>query len=223
MRAKHLISGLALILVFAGCGGSVTSRGVAQLRAISAVSNPTRIDVFTDFNLIASDLTNGEGAGYSNQTATQLTLGVREFGETQTLASGNLDAAPGEKFTILPHQTGNSTIGILAIADNATTPAAGKFKLRLVHVDRLVGGVDVYVVNPGADLSLETPVLANVVFQKATAYVELTAGIQKDIVITSTGTTNQLGNLISLTPANGSIRTLMFFDSSGPALTLYSD
>lgn len=225
MRAKHLLFGLVAGIAVAGCGGSLTNHGIAQIRAISAVTNPTRIDVFTDFNLVASDLVNGEEADYSNQTATFLSIGVRQFGTTQTIASGNLTPGVGQKYTIVPYQAGANAVALAILSDNEPAPAAGKFKIRLTHVDRLVAGVDLYYVDPDADLSEETPVVTNLNYQNATGYVELNAGLAKELVITLAGTTTVVGNEIALTAPDGAFRTLLLLDNgvAGAALNIYID
>lgn len=223
MRAKQILFGLAAILAINGCGGALTARGIAQVRAISAVSNPALIDVFTDFNLVAVGLTNGNGGGYSSQTATLLSLGVRQTGSTSTIVSGDLNAGVNNKYTIFPHQVTSNTVGIIVLEDNAASPGSTKFMLRLVHLNRNLDEVDLYFVDPDADLSASTPTISGLDFQQASGYIELTAGIQKEIVITEAGTTNVIGTSTTLTPAAGSIRTMMMFDNGNPAVNIYSD
>lgn len=223
MRAKTILLGIAAILAVNGCGGALTARGIAQVRAISAVSNPALIDVFTDFNLVAVGLQNGGGGGYSSQTASLLTLGVRQTGSTTTIASGDLNAGVNNKYTIIPHQTGSSTVGIIALSDDAATPGAAKFMFRFVHVDRNSDAVDVYFLNPDEEPADGTPIISSLDFQEASGYLELTAGIQKQIVLTDAGTTTVIGDPILLTPATGSKRTFMLFNDGGPAVNAYSD
>ena len=215
--------GIAAVIAAYGCGGAVTARGLAQVRAISAVSNPGLIDVFTDFNLVAIGLENGGGGGYSSQTASFLSLGVRQTGTTTTIASGDLNAGVDKKYTVIPHQTGSSAIGIIALADDAATPGATKFMFRFVHVDRNSDAVDVYFLNPDEEPIDGTPIISNLDFQEATGYLELTAGIQKQIVMTEAGTTTVIGDPILLTPPTGSKRTFMLFNDGGPAVNIYSD
>lgn len=223
MRAKYILLGIAAIIAVNGCGGAVTARGIAQVRAISAVSNPGLIDVFTDFNLVAVGLQNGGGGGYSSQTADVLSLGVRQTGTTTTIATGNLNAGVDNKYTVIPHQTGSSTVGIIALADDAATPGTTKFMFRFVHVDRNTDGVDVYFLNPDDEPADGTPIISNLDFQEATGYLELAAGTQKQVVLTEAGTTNVIGDPILLTPASGSKRTFMLFNNGGPAVNIYAD
>lgn len=223
MRAKVVIFGLFLLTILGCGGGALTTRGIAQLRAISAVTDPTSIDAFTDFNIVGTSLEVADATGYSNQTANLLTLSIRQTGTTNTLASATLNAGVDEKYTMFPYQTGASTVGILVAGDNTSAPAAAKCKVRFVHVDRLVGNVDVYYVDPDADLTEEDPVFINIPYQGGSGYIELDAGLQKEIIVTNAGTTNQVGNLISLTIPSLGVRTLLFLESSGPKLNIYTD
>ena len=223
MRARHVFLAAAALVMAYGCGGSVTTRGIAQIRAISAVTNPSVIDVFTDFNIVAIALTNGSGVGYGSQPANSLSIGVRQTGTTTTIASGDVQAEVGGKYSIIPYQSGSNTVGILVLDDSVSDPGAVKFKVRLAHVDRNVGPVDLYIVDPDSDLSESTPVLTNVTYQTATGYIELDAGIQKEIILAQAGTTNVIGNVITTTPGSGAIHTLLLLDNSGPALNIYND
>lgn len=193
------------------------------MRAISAITNPAAIDVFTDFNLVATNLTNGQISGYSNQQADLLNVGIRQFGETETLVSGVVDAGVGEKYTLIPHQTGAASWAIIALPDNIDAPAANQFKVRLTHVDRFTGLVDLYFVDEGADLTLETPVATGIGFQSDTGYFSLPGGVQKEFVLTLAGKKTVVGNSIVLTPVAGSVRTLLLLDNGTPALNIYTD
>jgi hypothetical protein len=223
MKAKHFLFGLLGLVVIAGCGGSVTSRGIAHIRAISAVTNPSRIDVFTDFDIVGSDLTNGEGVPYDDQPSGNLSVGVRQFGTSTTLASGNIAIDVNDKVTLIPYQTGSNTIGILGFLDGTAAPGATKFKARIVHVDRFVGAVDVYFEDPDADLADKTPILAGLNFEGSTGYLELDAGIQKEFILTQAGTKTPIGNALAITGGNGALHTILLLDNSGPALNLYND
>ena len=193
------------------------------MRAISAITNPPAIDVFTDFNLVGFDMENGEISGYSNQQATLLAVGIRETGQTNTLVSGNVNPAPGQKITLVPHQTSANTYAIIALDDTTDAPSANMFKVRVVHVDRFTGPVDLYYVDPGADLSQETPVVTDLTFQNNTDYFELPGGLQKEFVLTEAGTTNVVGNSIVFTSPVGGVRTLVLLDNGTPALNIYQD
>jgi hypothetical protein len=223
MKAKFLVVLTSALLALVGCGGSVTSQGIANVRGVSLTSSPAQVDIYSDFNLIGFGLSIGQVSPYSLQQANLLSVGVRQTGNTGALDSVNANFANATKYTVFAYPVGASALGLFILTDTTTAPAAGKFKLRLVHLDRLQTGVDVYFTDPDTDLTLESPVMQNVAFEDATAYVELLAGVSKQVRLTKTGTTTQVGSSINFTPVIGATQTLAYYDNSGPTVTLYTD
>ncbi len=216
--------GLVAVCVAAGCGGAVTSNVTAQFRVVSAATNPGVLDVFTDSDVLANGIGASGFTNYFNQNTSLMTIGVRQTGNNQTLASTGFFPVPGEKYTILPYQATSSNLGLTILGDSTGAPAAQKIKLRFIHVDRLEGAVDVYLVAPQSDLSLSTPILTSRSFESFSNYIELPAATTaKEIVITDAGTINQVGNSITFTPTAGMIRSFMFTENSGPKLYFYTD
>lgn len=225
MRVKHAFLALCAIAALVGCGGSTTedSGGEATMRALSVITSPASVDVFTDFELVAVGLVTGEMGGYGSINAGLVGVGVRQTGGTQTIASTDFTAGTGLRYTIVAYPNASNAPAVMAVEDDFTAPVAGKFKMRLFHVDRLIGNVDVYITAPGDSLSASTPVLTNVPFTGATSYVAHSAASQVSIRITTTGTTTQVGPEVLVTPADGSIKTLTLFNSGGPSINLYAD
>jgi len=223
MRATHVIFGLAALAALVGCGGALTSHGIAKVRGIDALTSPTPVDIFTDFDLVATGLTVGQSSAYSSQTASDLSVGVRQTGTTTTLASTFLTTAPNGLYTVIAFPDAGNTPTVLAMADTFTAPTGTDWKIRFAHVDRLVGNVDVYVTAPAADLSTATPVITNQPLGSASAYVELTNIGQVSVRITLTGTTTTVGPEILVTPGSLSFKTLMLYENSGAKTVLFSD
>lgn len=223
MRTISTIVAAALGLLLFGCGGDTGTSGFTQLRAISAVSVPNQIDVFSDFNTIGANLSNGAASGYSSHPAGTLNLGMRQSGTTQTILTGSMTGLLNQRHTIIPHQTGTNSWAMIALVDDAAPAPVTKFRLRLVHVERFEGDVDVYFVEPGADLSTEVPIVTDLPFQTSTGYIELDAGDPMEIRITRANTLEEIGNIVAFTPPGASARTLMIFDDAGTRLQLYTD
>ena len=223
MRTISTIVAAALGLLLFGCGGDTGTSGFTQLRAISAVSVPNQIDVFSDFNTIGANLSNGAASGYSSHPAGTINLGMRQSGTTQTILTGSMTGLLNQRHTIIPHQTGTNSWAMIALVDDAAPAPVTKFRLRLVHVERFEGDVDVYFVEPGADLSTEVPIVTDLPFQTSTGYIELDAGDPMEIRITRANTLEEIGNIVAFTPPGASARTLMIFDDAGTRLQLYTD
>lgn len=223
MRAKQILLAALAALTLAGCGGSVTTDGIAKMRAMNFLITPSSVDLFTDFNLIAFNLGTGQGSAYSLQTASFLTIGVRQSGTTTTIASTNLNAGRDNNYTVVSYPNASNVPALITLLDDFTAPASAKFKIRLIHVDRLIGNVDLYVTAPGADLSTATPIASNISFTGATNYIESAGGSAISIRITNTGTTNLVGQEILITPPVGSFRTVVLYNDSGAKTTFFSD
>lgn len=223
MRAKHLFLAVAAVVSLVGCGGSVTSHGIAQVKAVDFLTTPATVDVFTDFTFVATGLTVGVASDYSSQTASDLSVGVRQSGTTSTLASASLSAAVNGKYTVFAYPNATNDPALLILTDDFTAPAAASYKLRFVHADRLLGNVDVYVTSPSADLSTSTPILTNVALGGGSSYIELGVIGQVTVRMTNTGTTTVVGTPISFTPASGSFKTFAVYQSSGTQTVLYAD
>ena len=219
---KNLAIVVSAGLVLAGCGGASLSNGMAQLRAVSAIENPAAIDVASDVGFVATNLATGVASGFSTHPASNLGAVVREAGTNRILVSGNLNLGP-RRYTLIPYPDSASTYDMFALPHNAGVPGAGKFRLRVVHVDRFGGDLDVYFTNPGADLSLATPVIQDLSFEEVGDYIDLEAGSPKEISITLANSTAPYSSPIALTPGVGTAKTAVVYSHSGPASKVYSD
>jgi Domain of unknown function (DUF4397) len=103
-----------------------------------------------------------------------------------------------------------STVRVLATTDALTLPAAGKGKIRLVHLIAdipLNGGVDVEAVAP-AGLATSRNDFTNVKFKESRDFVEVAKGTY-DLKIKLTGTTNLLLTVPNVVVTEGKITTLV--------------
>jgi hypothetical protein len=220
---KLLILAAFASVIALGCGGAALSSGTAQLRTISAINSPAAVDVFTDVGAVATNLTVGEASGFSSHAAQIIGVTVREAGTSNILVSGSLNLNVNQRYTLYPYQAGSSTYDMIALVHNAGLPIPGKFRLRLVHVDRFSGPVDVYFAPSGANLALETPVIQNRSFESASGYVDLDSGVSRDITVTEAGTTNIVGSPISINAGSGTARTVVLYDDGSDTTSIYSD
>jgi Domain of unknown function (DUF4397) len=101
-------------------------------------------------------------------------------------------------------------VKVIATTDALTLPAAGKGKVRLVHLISdipLNGGVDIEAVAPGAAASPRND-FTNVKFKESRDFVEITKGTY-DLKVKLTGTTNLILTVPNVTVAEGKITTLV--------------
>jgi hypothetical protein len=101
-------------------------------------------------------------------------------------------------------------VKVIATTDALTLPAAGKGKVRLVHLISdipLNGGVDIEAVAPGAAPSPRND-FTNVKFKESRDFIEINKGTY-DLKVKSTGTTNVLFTVPNVTIIEGKIVTLV--------------
>lgn len=223
MRVKHVFFVCAVAAALVGCGGSVTSNGIANIRGINASSTPALTDLFTDFNLIGFSIPSGQASPYSLQQAQLLTIGARQTGNTATLASANFQPDPNTNYSVVFYPTGASAWSFLLLQDSVSAPPALKFKLRLINTNLGGGAVDVYFTDPDTNLTLETPIFDNIPFTGVTSSIDLAAGVGKQIRITPGSSTTPLVPPINLTGVSGATHSLLLWNSAGPKATLLTD
>ena len=131
-----------------------------------------------------------------------------------------------------------------ACSDDGNTAPEGQGRLRIVHVSpdapnldvvldgdtvasdiaylgssdylelSAAGPVDIYVTDPGTDLTLTSPVASNVAFEQALPYVEAIAGTYQ-VRVTPTGTKDVIIDSGALTLENGQVRTVIAVEAVG--------
>ena len=85
-------------------------------------------------------------------------------------------------------------------------------KVRVIHASPTAQNVDVYVTAPGADLSMETPLLADWPFKSNSGFVELAAGTY-EVNVTPAGDTMPAIGPLALTVAAGDVTTVIARDA----------
>lgn len=126
----------------------------------------------------------------------------------------------------------NKTVRVFASTENLAAPAAGKSKVRLVHLIPDVPAniaIDVEAVTPGSIPSSRND-FTNVTFKSLKDFVEITKGTY-DIKIKQTGTTNVLLTIENVTLTEGKIYTFVAHgfatklntDPAGPTVTVVAN
>ena len=145
------------------------------------------------------------------------TLVLKRTADTATtVATIPLTIANGVDYTV--YATGASPVTPVITTDTNSTPASGQVRVRVVHMAPAAGTVDVFVTAVGADLSLATPVLANVPV-RASAYLSVAAGTyQVRVVPAGTAPESRAAsvaiNLASVTLVAGGARTIIAAESN---------
>jgi trimeric autotransporter adhesin len=147
------------------------------------------------------DFQYGDSTQYINLPAGSYLVGVVPSGATDPAISATIDLVAGTYYTAVAVGDGvNQDLDLILLEDDLSTPAAGKFHLRLGHLAPFAPGAAT------ADVRLfdGTPVLENVNFGEVTGFISLDAGTY-DLIITTPGGGTTLIDLAPVTFEEGTI------------------
>ncbi|MEZ6185404.1 MAG: DUF4397 domain-containing protein [Planctomycetota bacterium] len=152
-----------------------TQAATAKVRVLHASPDAPAVDVLVDDAVALAGVPYKAGSGYLDVPAGARNLKVNAAGTTTTVidVTPTLDA-DGVYTAIAVGPL--SAIEPLLLVDDASDPAPGDVRLRVVHGSPTAGQVDVYVTAPGDDLSGATPTLAGVSFKDASGFLDVPAG-----------------------------------------------
>jgi len=105
--------------------------------------------------------------------------------------------------------------GVL-FTDDTSAAAAGNFKVRLLHLAPLGPAMDLYVTDPGADLTTLAPVATGITYTNASAYVAAPIGT-KLIQLTQSGAKTALCTAGPIDFTTGQSVTQFFVGAAGSA------
>lgn len=196
MRVAHALTrGLvaAASLALAACGTKDANSPFAPTQPFGRVRFVNLITAATPFSVNAilegvpfgvnlayggttpSSLPSPSTAIYSPVYAGSRSLVLRRTADTSLVATIAFTAVADQDQTI--YATGSSPVTNFVTTDsNATAPAAGQVRVRVVHLAPAAGNADIFVTAPGADLATATPTLANVAPRSASGYLSVAAG-----------------------------------------------
>ena len=149
-----------------------------------AMDPNTAVTVTLDAKEVLTDFVYGESQKYITVEVGTYDVEIFPEGETEPAITGSVSLEKDKYYTAIATGDGtNQPLGLKALLDDNSAPAAGKFKLRLGHLAPFGTGVIT------ADVRLQdgTPVLQGVDFGDVmTDYLELAAG-EWDLKITTPG------------------------------------
>ncbi len=192
---------------------------VARLKAVHAVANGPAVDVVADSAVgpVATGLAAGAASDYVTVTpGAARRVVVSAGGATLVEAPARLDFAREYSAVVTGRASGTPAPSLLVLTDTNAAPAAGQFRLRLVHAAATVGNVDVYVTAPTAALPA-TATAANVAFRGNSPYLARDTGSYRIRVTPAGNRTNVLVDLQPVRVPLGAVATGYVTDAIAPA------
>ncbi|MGY4384592.1 hypothetical protein ACVWYN_001618 [Pedobacter sp. UYP24] len=211
---RILFLSLGLLILVSGCvKKDDTPVGEAQLRFVNAVPGSVGQDVYVNNNQVTL-----VGLGYAQSTAyTKVISGINliAFADGGTLVSNAIISYGtdiGTNSSVYYYKNLSGTLVAGAIKDDMTAPAAGKARVRFVHLNNsLNNSLRVSAVN-GAELF---PAL---VFGSASAYFEVAPGTKFQPAATGVTTAPE----ISVNVQAGKIYTIVLTGSAATELYAFT-
>jgi uncharacterized protein DUF4397 len=215
--SRFLIVGMAVlvatasILTTSGC----SSDGHAFIRFVHASPDAPNVDILIDGNSVATNIAYAASTNYIQVHDGSRHIQVKATGTTTTLIDVNKNLNKNTYYTGLAvGKVSDSTLTGLLVTDDHSAPPSGQVKLRAIQASPTAGAVDIFVEAPGTGVIGQTPTVANVAFQAATAFLSEAAG-SYEVYVTTTGTTTVVFDSGSVAFTDGQVRTAVLLDAPG--------
>lgn len=184
-----IVSILASVLLFTGCGGSSSYSYVKFIHASAGAPN-VDVEIGSDFAAKNAAFGSATSAYAEVPAGTSEKIQVFAAGSDSTaVLSASQTFAMNQYYTIIALNT-PSKLQAAIENDDLTPPSSGDCKLRVVHASTLAGAVDVYVTAPGVSITDPknpvTPVLSSFTFGTVTKYLQVPAG-SYEVRVTAAG------------------------------------
>jgi hypothetical protein len=217
MKLKMLSLLFAVGALVSACGddddNGTGPENSGRVRVVHLSPNAPNVDVLVDDVEIADDVDYLTASEYLDVEAGSRTVLIRPSNSTETVIEENITVEDGRDYTVL---VGNNLLDITldVLEDDNTSPASGNAKVRLIHGAPGAPSVDIYVTTPGADISLESPVLTDIGFGAVSPYLEVPAG-DYQVRVTPAGTLDVVIDSGTLSLSPGDVRTGIAVDAQG--------
>lgn len=186
----------AAALAFSGCGDDDDNGpGNGRVMAVhAAASANVRVKVLVN-NSEIGQLNYGQNSSYLNAPAGAQEVKINVAASDQNAATQTVTIERDKNqslFAYAPSTTANA-VALLAVSDDLTAPAAGKAKIRLVHLGQ--GAASPVNLAQASASGVPVNVIPTVAFPTASAFVEITPGDYNFVVTNSTNATvTSVGN-----------------------------
>lgn len=202
-KGGHRLGLLGLLALFASVSSgllttTVTAAEDPQIRIVHLApfsNTDAAVDILIDGTIAAGNKTYGQSTLYFAQPGGDITMSVELVSDQSELVSQTFTLVEATSYTFTVVGDGvNQPLQIIQTADDNSTPAAGKFKLRVGHLAPFANTLAATTVDVRYDDG--TVVLDNVAFGAISEFIELDEG-SYDLQIT---TPDGLNTLIDIAP-----------------------
>jgi hypothetical protein len=226
LKALPLAPALAaLSIVTTSCGSSSTANNAAQIRVINAIPDGPALDIDINGSKLFSNVLFGAAqpsttpASYLGTPSGKVAIQGFATGTTTNPVppTGTIALKGSVQYTVVAVGLELNNSAPLLVADNNTAPMGTNVEYRVINASNSspVGGIDMYIVPPGSDITNFTPQFFGIGSNQASTYqnVPFLAGGYTVIVTANGGKTAIITQPSA--PNAGSITTFVILDNPG--------
>ncbi|SNC75683.1 protein of unknown function [Hymenobacter gelipurpurascens] len=178
LRRSVVFAALPAALAFSSCSNDDKADPIpdqGRVLAVHAAPNANvKVSVLADEQAI-KDLNYGENSGYQVLNAGSKVFKVNVAGTTTTVATATQTVAKDKNYSLFAYSPSNqaNSVAPLWVEDDLTAPAAGKAKIRVVHVGQ--GAASPLTLYRTESTGTATLLIPNISFGNASAFTEIDA------------------------------------------------
>lgn len=207
-------AGLLWLLATAACGETTAPELTldAGVRVVHAAPETAELDVYVEDEL-RTVLDYAEVSNRFTVGAGERRVELRLSGETAALIDLRQDLESGGRYTILA-AGGAGDIQPILLQDDPAPADTGETRVRFVHAAPTAGPLDVYIGEPGTELTEQSALLTNVAFGESSPYLDLESGTYR-VRATAAGTLTLVIDQPLLVLSSNRVITIVAMDTEG--------
>lgn len=190
----------------------------ARVRVVHASPDAPAVDILINNGKVLENLPYREYSEYLPLPSGSYEFKINVTGTETTVTTVNATLTSGQDYTVIAMGYAGSgkspAFQVKMLEDDNTLPANNGVKIRVVHGAPAAPSVDVYVTTPFETLMGKAPVLTNVPFNTASAYLTVPVGLYQARVAVAGTNTVAIDSHRLVTWAN-MIRTVIAIDNAG--------
>ncbi|MHB1224027.1 MAG: DUF4397 domain-containing protein [Gemmatimonadaceae bacterium] len=219
---KYFVAATLALGALAACDDNGTEpTPQARVRVVQAVANVASADVMFGTDKVKAALAYKGVYENASTPAGAVTVKVRKAGGTADLVSAAVTAEANKLYTVVAFGT-EAAPQQLSLVGDATAPAAGKAKVRIVHAAAGQAAVDVYVVKVATDLATATALKTNLAAKSASDYLVVDANATYVVILTTPGTRTPVLTVPAVALTDGKAYTVVAVEKAGGGAPLES-
>ncbi|MBD3748800.1 MAG: DUF4397 domain-containing protein [Sphingobacteriales bacterium] len=209
----------ALLLIFTAlagltsCSSDSEISGNAYVRIVNSSESAPPQDFYLDSSKVnSSAVVYGQNTGYITTTSGNRKARFKTAGTATVNSSSNININVGNHYTVY-YTGGNSSSANFTTEDDVVAPAAGKAKVRFVHLSSAAAS--------NVDLAIQggLKIVSNLAYKTASAYQEVDAA--SSFQLFASGSSTAALTLSNLSLQAGKIYTIYFSGSTTATITYH--